>query len=75
MYVVVIINNIILTGSPSFIKLDVTQNSICNEGMLAIAKDLQNYNTLTELLVENCNISAKGTFISTVLYYICGIIK
>ena len=74
MYIVVIINYIILTGSPSFIKLDVTQNSICDEGMLVIADDLQHYNTLSELLVENCNLSAKGTCISTVLYYICSII-
>ena len=59
-YLVIIIYCIILTGSPSFNKLDVSKNSIYDEGMLAIANDLQQNNTLTELLVENCNLSAKG---------------
>ena len=59
-YLVIIIYCIILTGSPSFNKLDVSKNSIHDEGMLAIANDLQQNNTLTELLVENCNLSAKG---------------
>ena len=66
-------NYINLTDSPSFNKLDVSKNSICDEGMLVIANDLQHNNTLTELLVENCNLSAKG-IISTVLYFSCSII-
>ena len=68
-------NYIIVTGSPSFNKLDVSQNSICDEGMLVIANDLQHNNALTELLVENCNLSAKGIHnysvivVATVLYF------
>ena len=61
--VVNVISCIIPTGSPSLKRLDVNQNTICDEGMLVIANDPQRNSALTELLLGNCNLSAKGTYL------------
>ena len=53
----------IIPGSPSLKRLDVNQNTICDEGMLVIANDPQHNSALTELLLGNCNLSAKGTYL------------
>ena len=60
-------SDVLLTGSPSIKKLDVSQNKIQDEGMLVISMSLSHGSTLTELLIKNCNISAKGTYQVTVL--------
>ena len=49
--------------------------------MLVIANDLQHNNTLTELLLENCNLSAKGIYnysvivVAVVLYFVYNVTR
>ena len=50
-------NTVIITGSPSLRVLDVGGNNIGDDG---IALCLQHINTLTELIVWDCELSVKG---------------
>ena len=62
-------SDVLLTDSPSIKKLDVSQNKIQDEGMLVISMSLSHGSTLTELLVKNCNLSAKGMCHVTIASY------
>ena len=63
-------SHILLTDSPSIKKLDVSQNEIQDKGMLVISVSLSSGSTLTQLLVKNCDLSAKGTYISCYSSYV-----
>ena len=54
-----------ITGSPSLIVLDVTLNDIGDDG---ISLCLQHINTLTELSVVGCRLSAKGSVYCIISY-------
>ena len=47
-----------ITGSPSLRVLDVSGNNIGDDG---ISLCLQHINTLTELIVGDCELSVKGS--------------
>ena len=47
-----------ITGSPSLRVLDVTGNNIGDDGIFLC---LQHINTVTELRVEYCGLSVKGS--------------
>ena len=47
-----------ITGSPSLRVLDVRGNNIGDDG---ISLCLQHINTLTELIVDQCGLSVKGS--------------
>ena len=54
-----------ITGSPSLRVLDVSSNYIGDDG---ISLCLQYINTLTELMVEQCGLSAKGSVYCIISY-------
>ena len=54
-----------ITGSPSLRVLDVSGNNIGDDG---ISLCLQHINTLTELSVEHCGLSAKGSVYCIISY-------
>ena len=54
-----------ITGSPSLRVLDVAYNNIGDEG---ISLCLQHINTLTELRVMQCGLSAKGSVYCIISY-------
>ena len=54
-----------ITGSPSLRVLDVSFNNIGDDG---ISLCLQHINTLTELRVEQCGLSAKGSVYCIISY-------
>ncbi|XP_065901494.1 NACHT, LRR and PYD domains-containing protein 3-like isoform X2 [Dysidea avara] len=55
------IMKIVKTNSASLRVLNVTGNAIGDDGMSLISSKLWNNNILTELWVENCEFSVKGT--------------
>ena len=54
----VVYNTVMITGSPSLRALDVSSNEI---GDIGVELLLPNSNNLTELSIENCGLSVKGT--------------
>ena len=54
-----------ITGSPSLRELDVSYNNIGDDG---ISLCLQYINTLTELSVIGCGLSAKGSVYCIISY-------
>ena len=54
-----------ITGSPSLRVLDVSDNNIRDDG---ISLCLQHINTLTELRVIQCGLSAKGSVYCIISY-------
>ena len=51
--------NIIIIGSTTLTVLNVGRNKIYDDGISMISMELQN-NSLTTLIVQQCEISAKG---------------
>ena len=51
--------NIIIIGSTTLTVLNVGRNKIYDDGISMISVELQN-NSLTTLIVQQCEISAKG---------------
>ena len=56
-----VIVTVFVTDSASLRVLNVTGNAIGDDGMSLISSKLWNNNILTELWVENCEFSVKGT--------------
>ena len=52
--------HVIITGRTTLRVLDVGGNPISDNGMSMISEELQHNNSLTELGVERCGLSAKG---------------
>ena len=57
-------STVIITGSATLRVLDVSGNDIGDDGMAVISEALQHNKSLTELRVEECGSSVKGTIIS-----------
>ena len=53
-------STVIITGSTTLRVLRVGGNKIGDDGISMISEELQHNNSLTELSVANCGISAKG---------------
>ena len=57
-----VMSTVIITGSASLRELDVNYNpNIGDDGMSLISSELQYNNILTELRVERCGLSVKGS--------------
>ena len=57
---VFIMSTVIITGRTTLRVLDVGGNLIGDKGMSMILEELQHNNSLTELHVVHCRLSAKG---------------
>ena len=55
-----VMSTVIITGSTTLRVLDVAGNEIGDDGISMISEELQHNNSLTELSVESCGLSAKG---------------
>ena len=54
-------STVIITGSTTLRKLDVSYNDIGDNGISVITEGLQSNKTLTKLNVSGCRFSVKGT--------------
>ena len=55
-----VMSTVIITGNTTLRVLDVGGNEIGDDGISMISEELQHNNSLTELIVANCGLSAKG---------------
>ena len=62
-------STVIITGSTTLRVLDVGANETGDDGISMISEELQHNNSLTELRVEQCGLSAKGQFFILMLGY------
>ena len=55
-----VMSTVIITGSTTLRVLHVGWNEIGDDGISMISEELQHNNSLTELIVPSCGLSAKG---------------
>ena len=55
-------STVIITGSTTLRELNVSWNDIGNNGISEITKGLQSNNTLVQLNVSGCDVTAKGSY-------------
>ena len=55
-----VMSTVIITGSTTLRVLGVGRNQIGDDGISMISEELQHNNSLTELYVASCGLSAKG---------------
>jgi len=56
-------STVIITGSATLRVLNVDCNDIGDDGMAVISETLQHNKSLTELRVDQCGLSVKGTVV------------
>ena len=61
-----VMSTVIITGSTTLRVLNVGWNQINDDGISMISEELQHNNSLTELRVELCGLSAKGSNLDSV---------
>ena len=54
---------VVIIGRASLQELDISNNPISDDGMSLVSRELQYNNILTQLRVEMCGLSVKGSSI------------
>ena len=57
-----VMSTVIITGSTTLRELDVSYNYIGDNGISEITKGLQSNNTLVQLNVAECDVTAEGSY-------------